>query len=40
MCKRVSPITYDSRRDTPDTVRQIERFNSVYECLCNKDCPK
>lgn len=38
MCSRVGPITW-SEKDTPETKRQIWRWNSVYECLCNKDCP-
>lgn len=38
-CSVFGPITYSSR-DTTDTVRQINEHNSVYACVCDKDCPK
>ena len=36
-CLMASPIFY-SMADTPETVAQIERHNSDYECACNEDC--
>lgn len=38
-CRIAKPITYDGIIDTPATVRQVEAHNSVYECVCRKDCP-
>jgi hypothetical protein len=39
-CRIAKPIGYDSRSDTAETVKEIEMHNSVYECVCNDDCPK
>lgn len=39
-CKMASPISYDSTKDTPETVKQIEQHNSKYICVCENDCPK
>jgi hypothetical protein len=33
------PISYDSKKDTPETVKEIEAHNSRWACLCDKDCP-
>lgn len=39
-CRIAEPITYDSEADTPETVRQIEKHNSQWACVCESDCPK
>ncbi len=39
-CALTKPITYDSTKDTPETVAEIEAHNSRFECVCNHDCPK
>ncbi len=39
-CALTKPITYDTTKDTPETVAEIEAHNSRYECVCNHDCPK
>lgn len=39
-CRIARPIAFDSTRDTPETVRDIEIHNSQWECVCNHDCPK
>ena len=39
-CRIAKPISYDSKTDTAETVKAIETHNSVYECVCNDDCPK
>jgi hypothetical protein len=41
-CRIAGPITYDTKADTPETVKQIERHNSQWACLCDDppDCPK
>lgn len=39
-CALTKPISYDSAKDTPETVAEIEAHNSRYECVCNRDCPK
>lgn len=38
-CRIASPISYDSVRDTPETVKAIEAANSRWACLCEHDCP-
>jgi hypothetical protein len=38
-CRITKPISYDSKVDTPETVRQIEEHNSRYVCVCEGDCP-
>jgi hypothetical protein len=39
-CALTKPISYDSTKDTQETVAEIEAHNSRYECVCNRDCPK
>ena len=39
-CKVARPISYDSVKDTPETVKQIENHNSRWVCICENDCPK
>jgi hypothetical protein len=38
-CRIAGPITYDTKADTPETVKQIERHNSQFVCVCEGDCP-
>lgn len=38
-CRIARPIGYDSTRDTPETVAEIERHNSQWTCVCEGDCP-
>lgn len=38
-CAVSKPISYDSKKDTPETVKEIELHNSRWACLCDKDCP-
>lgn len=38
-CAVAQPIRYNSKLDSPDTVKQIEAHNSRYVCLCENDCP-
>ena len=38
-CELVYPITYDAEHDTAPTVKEIEKHNSVYVCICENDCP-
>jgi hypothetical protein len=39
-CRIAKPITYDSKADSAETVKAVENHNSIYECVCNDDCPK
>lgn len=39
-CELVYPITYDTEHDTDPTIKEIEKHNSVYVCICENDCPK
>ena len=39
-CTVARPISYDSVKDTPETVKQIEDHNSRWACVCENDCPK
>jgi hypothetical protein len=39
-CSIIKPIRYDSFKDTPETVRQIEMLNSQWICICEFDCPE
>lgn len=39
-CKVAEPIYYNSKVDSPDTVKQIEAHNRKLVCLCEGDCPK
>lgn len=36
-CKIAQPINYDSKRDTPETVQQVEAHNLRWLRLCEKD---
>jgi hypothetical protein len=33
-CRIAKPITYDTTKDTPDTVKQVEAHNSRWVALC------
>jgi hypothetical protein len=33
-CRIAKPITYDTTKDTPDTVAQIEEHNSKWVAVC------
>jgi len=39
-CAIGAPIGYDSKKDSPETVRAVEAHNSKWVCVCEKDCPK
>lgn len=39
-CQIAKPIPYDSRGDTPETVKAVEAHNSRFVCVCENDCPK
>jgi hypothetical protein len=39
-CAIAKPISYDTTRDSPETVAEIEAANSKYVCVCEHDCPK
>jgi hypothetical protein len=39
-CRIAKPITYDSKADTVETVKEIETHNSAWSCVCNADCPR
>jgi hypothetical protein len=39
-CRIAKPISYDSKTDSAETVKEIEAHNSIYECVCNADCPR
>ena len=39
-CAIAKPISYDTTKDTPETVAEIELHNGVFTCLCEADCPK
>lgn len=38
-CAITQPITYDSTKDSPETVKQVEEHNSRLACVCDDDCP-
>ncbi len=38
-CAIARPISYDTTRDTAETVAAIEIHNSQWVCLCELDCP-
>lgn len=38
-CRVARAITYDSTKDTPETVAQIEAHNSAWVSLCEGDKP-
>ena len=39
-CRIAKPISYDSKADTAETVKEIEAHNSKWSCVCNADCPR
>ena len=39
-CRIAKPIGYDSKVDSPETVRDIEAHNSKWVCVCENDCPE
>lgn len=38
-CRIAKPIGYDSKQDTPATVKAVELHNSQWVCVCEGDCP-
>lgn len=38
-CQIATPISYDTERDSPETVAEIEAHNSKWVCVCEDDCP-
>lgn len=38
-CAIAAPISYDTTKDTPETVVAIEAHNSKWVCVCERDCP-
>lgn len=38
-CRIAKPISYDSVKDTAETIAEIEAHNSKYVCVCEQDCP-
>ena len=38
-CAIAAPISYDTTRDTPETVIAVEAHNSKWVCVCEQDCP-
>ena len=38
-CRIAKPIPYDSKVDSPQTVKDIEAHNSKWVCVCEGDCP-
>jgi len=39
-CRIAAPIGYDSKVDSPETVKAIEDHNSRWACTCENDCPR
>ena len=39
-CRIAKPISYDSKTDAAETVKEIEAHNSKWACVCDKDCPR
>ena len=39
-CAIAKPISYDAKRDTAETVKEIEAHNGVFVCVCEQDCPR
>jgi hypothetical protein len=39
-CRIAKPISYDSKADSAETVKEIETHNSAWSCVCNADCPR
>jgi hypothetical protein len=38
-CRIAAPLSYDSGRDTAETIAEIEAHNSRWVCVCENDCP-
>ena len=38
-CAIARPISYNTIRDTAETVAAVEIHNSQWVCLCESDCP-
>lgn len=38
-CRIAGPISYDTAKDTAETIAEIEAHNSKYVCVCENDCP-
>ncbi len=38
-CEIAKPISYDSTKDTAETIKLIEQHNSKFVCVCENDCP-
>jgi hypothetical protein len=39
-CRIAKPISYDSKTDSAETVKEIETHNSKWACVCDNDCPR
>jgi len=39
-CRIAKPISYDSKADSAETVKEIEAHNSKWACVCDGDCPR
>lgn len=39
-CRIAKPISYDTERDSAETVAEIEEHNSKWVCVCEDDCPQ
>lgn len=39
-CRIAGPISYDSTKDTAETVKEIEAHNSRWAAVCENDSPK
>lgn len=38
-CRIAKPISYDTKSDSPQTVKEVEAHNSKWVCVCEGDCP-
>ncbi len=38
-CRIAKPLSYDTTRDSVETVKEVEKHNSKWVCLCENDCP-
>lgn len=39
-CRIVQPIHYNSKLDSPATVKAAQSLDSQWACLCQQDCPE
>lgn len=37
--RAANPETVENKYDTDETVVQVKKHNSRFECVCNNDCP-